>query len=101
MTGSRPAAVAGEGIEFAELRTLEPGERARRVNWRASAARGRLLVNDRLPERSSDVVLFLDALGTTGTSAADTAVYTRLNRSGLGFWAGSKDTGASRAKGRV
>ena len=63
VTGSRPAAVAGEGIEFAELRFLAPGERARRINWRATAARGRLLVNDRLPERSSDVVIFLDALG--------------------------------------
>ena len=72
MTGSRPAAVAGEGIEFAELRFLAPGERARRINWRATAARGRLLVNDRLPERSSDVVIFLDALGAAATSAAST-----------------------------
>jgi uncharacterized protein (DUF58 family) len=72
VTGSRPAAVAGEGIEFAELRFLAPGERARRINWRATAARGRLLVSDRLPERSSDVVIFLDALGAAETSAAVT-----------------------------
>lgn len=72
VTGSRPAAVAGAGIEFAELRFLAPGERARRINWRASAARGRLLVSDRLPERSSDVVIFLDALGAAGTSAEST-----------------------------
>lgn len=72
VTGSRPAAVAGEGIEFAELRFLAPGERARRVNWRATAARGRLLVNDRLPERSSDVVIFLDALGAAATSVEST-----------------------------
>ena len=70
VVGSRPAAVAGEGIEFAELRFLAPGERARRVNWRATAARGRLLVNDRLPERSSDVVLFLDVLGATAATSA-------------------------------
>ncbi|MFN0155931.1 MAG: DUF58 domain-containing protein [Gaiella sp.] len=72
VTGSRPAAVAGEGIEFAELRFLAPGERARRVNWRATAARDRLLVSDRLPERSSDVVVFLDAFGAAGTTAANT-----------------------------
>lgn len=72
VTGSRPAAVAGEGIEFAELRFLAPGERARRVNWRATAARGRLLVSDRLPERSSDVIVFLDAFGAAGTGAAST-----------------------------
>ena len=40
VSGSRPAAVAGEGIEFAELRFAAPGERARRINWRATAARG-------------------------------------------------------------
>jgi uncharacterized protein (DUF58 family) len=72
VTGSRPAAVGGEGIEFAELRFLAPGERARRINWRATAARGRLLVNDRLPERSSDVVVFLDALGATATRSGNT-----------------------------
>jgi uncharacterized protein (DUF58 family) len=72
VAGSRPAAAAGEGIEFAELRFLAPGERARRINWRATSARGRLLVNDRMPERSSDVVLFLDALGAAATSAAGT-----------------------------
>ncbi len=72
VTGSHPAAVAGEGIEFSELRFLAPGERARRVNWRATAARGRLLVSARLPERSSDVVVFLDAFGAAGTGAAST-----------------------------
>lgn len=61
-SGNRPAAVSGEGIEFAEIRAFRPGERARRVNWRASARRGELLVSDRLPERSSEVVLLLDSL---------------------------------------
>ncbi len=32
-----------------------------RVNWRATARRGELWVNDRHPERNTDVVLFLDA----------------------------------------
>jgi uncharacterized protein (DUF58 family) len=61
-SGSRPAAARGEGIEFAELREFRSGERVRRINWRASARRGELLVSDRLPERSSEVVLFLDSL---------------------------------------
>jgi uncharacterized protein (DUF58 family) len=61
-SGSRPAAARGEGIEFAEIREFRPGERVRRINWRASARRGQLLVSDRLPERSSEVVLFLDSL---------------------------------------
>ena len=61
-SGSRPAASRGEGIEFAEIREFQAGERVRRINWRASARRGQLLVSDRHPERSSDVVLFLDSL---------------------------------------
>lgn len=61
-SGSRPAAASGEGIEFAEIREFRSGERVRRINWRASARRGQLLVSDRLPERSSEIVLFLDSL---------------------------------------
>ncbi len=60
--GSRPAAAAGEGIEFAEIREFRAGERVRRINWRASARHGQLLVSDRLPERSSEIILFLDSL---------------------------------------
>ena len=71
-SGSRPAAASGEGIEFAELREFRAGERVRRVNWRASARRGRLLVSDRLPERSSDVVLFLDSLTEAATEEEST-----------------------------
>lgn len=62
-SGARTARSSGEGIEFSELRPLAPGERARRVNWRASAARGTLLVSDRHPEQSSEIVVFLDSLG--------------------------------------
>src|SRR5262249_36979853 len=61
-SGRRPAAAAGEGIEFAEIGEFRSGGRVRRINWRASARRGQLLVSDRLPERSSEVVLFLDSL---------------------------------------
>jgi uncharacterized protein (DUF58 family) len=50
----------GDGIEFADLRPFAVGDALRRVNWRATARRGELWVNDRHPERNSDVVLFLD-----------------------------------------
>ena len=71
-SGNRPASVSGEGIEFGEIRAFHPGERVRRVNWRASARRGELLVSDRLPERSSDVVLFLDSLTEAATADEST-----------------------------
>lgn len=70
--GNRVARVKGEGIEFADLRAWQSGDRVRRVNWRASARRGSLWVNEQHPERNTDVVLFLDsytdARGTAGGS---------------------------------
>ncbi len=71
-SGNRAARQPGEGIEFAETREFRAGDRVRRINWRASARRGRLLVADRLPERSSDVVCFLDALAQAQTEEAST-----------------------------
>ena len=71
-SGSRPAAARGEGIEFAEIREFRSGERVRRINWRASARRGQLLVSDRLPERSSEVVLFLDSLTAAASEHGST-----------------------------
>jgi uncharacterized protein (DUF58 family) len=59
--GNRVARVRGEGIEFADMRPFAHGDRVRRVNWRMSARRGELYVNEQHPERNSDVVLFLDS----------------------------------------
>jgi uncharacterized protein (DUF58 family) len=62
----------GEGSELAELRMRRPGDPARRIAWRASARRGRLVVADRLADRNADVVLLLDTFtdvrsGSDGT----------------------------------
>ena len=51
---------AGEGIELADLRVFLPGDRPRDINWRASARRNELWITQRHPERSTDVVLFVD-----------------------------------------
>ena len=76
-TGSHVAPQRGDGIEFADLRPFFPGDRPRSVNWRATARRGDLMVNQRHPERATDVVLFLDSFldvrGPTG-STLDQAV---------------------------
>jgi uncharacterized protein (DUF58 family) len=58
--GNQVARTRGEGIEFADLREWQPGDRVRRVNWRATALRRTLWVNEQNPERNTDVVLFLD-----------------------------------------
>ena len=59
-TGNHVARAAGDGIEFADLRAYVPGDRVRNINWRASARRAELWVNQMHPERNADVVLFLD-----------------------------------------
>jgi uncharacterized protein (DUF58 family) len=59
--GNRVARTKGEGIEFADLRAWQSGDRQRHVNWRASARRGALWVNEQHPERNSDLVLFIDS----------------------------------------
>ena len=76
-TGNEVARRKGEGIEFADVRAWAPGDPVRRVNWRASARRGELLVNESHPERNTDVILFVDSFAEArqeGASTLDLAV---------------------------
>ena len=59
-TGNQVARTKGEGIEFADLRRYAYGDSLRRINWRASARRDELWVNEMHPERNTDVIVFLD-----------------------------------------
>ena len=75
--GNQVARARGEGIEFADLRPFAPGDVLRRINWRASARRGALWVNEAHPERNADVVIFLDTFAEarrTGPGTLDLAV---------------------------
>ena len=60
-TGSEVARIKGDGIEYADIRDYVPGDRLRSINWRASARRAGFVVNERHPERNTDVVLFVDS----------------------------------------
>jgi uncharacterized protein (DUF58 family) len=59
-SGNHVARQKAEGIEFADIRPFVAGDRARHVNWRATARRGELWVNEHHAERNADVVIFLD-----------------------------------------
>jgi uncharacterized protein (DUF58 family) len=59
--GNQVARTKGDGIEFADIRPFVAGDRVRSINWRASARRQELHVNEHRPERNADVVLFLDS----------------------------------------
>lgn len=61
--GNQLALTKGLGVEFADLRPFVPGDRVREINWRVTARRGAPWVNERHPDRSTDVVVFLDAFG--------------------------------------
>ena len=58
--GNHVARQKAEGIEFADIRQFVAGDRVRHVNWRATARRGELWVNEHHAERNADVVIFLD-----------------------------------------
>jgi uncharacterized protein (DUF58 family) len=76
-SGSEVARVKGDGIEYADIREYVAGDRLRSINWRASARRAALVVNERHPERNTDVVLFVDSFADVrgaGRSTLDEAV---------------------------
>jgi len=71
-TGNRVSRQKGEGLEFADLRPFATGDRIRRINWRASARRGELWVNEFHAERNSDVIIFLDSFADVRRGDAGT-----------------------------
>ena len=58
--GTIPARTGGAGSEFYSLRTYEAGDDLKRINWKASARSGRLVVNETEAERVTDVMVVLD-----------------------------------------
>lgn len=75
-SGSEVARRKGEGIEFADVRPWAPGDALKRVNWRASARRNELWVNESHPERNTDVILFVDAFAEARLGGAGTLDFT-------------------------
>jgi uncharacterized protein (DUF58 family) len=57
----RPAAIAGEGDELRELRDHVAGDPFKRIAWRASARRGKLMVREMERDQRDVVWLILDA----------------------------------------
>jgi len=72
LIGNQVSRTKGDGIEFADIRAFVPGDRRRRLNWRASARRGSLFVNEYHPERNTDVIIFLDTFTDVRRGASGT-----------------------------
>ncbi len=95
-SGNELSRAHGDGIEFADVRPYVAGDRPRRINWRLSTRTGQLHINEMHPERSTDVVIFLDLysdirLGGEGTldyavrAAASLAEYYLARRDRVGL----------------
>lgn len=75
--GDHPAALAGAGVEFHEVRRFGSGDPPRRVNWPVSTRRGELYVTTTRAEQAVDVVIAVDVLtdaGPPGRSSRDLAL---------------------------
>lgn len=59
--GLRQAHPTGAGTEFESLRDYLPDDEFRRINWKATARRGRLTSENYETERSQTVLLMIDA----------------------------------------
>jgi uncharacterized protein (DUF58 family) len=59
--GARPERRRGEGLEFESLRDYVPGDDPRRLDWTASARRGKPVVRLHQHERNHTVLLAIDA----------------------------------------
>ncbi len=70
--GNYVSSVLGEGIELGNIRPFAPGDRIKRINWRASLRLNDLYVNEYQQERNADVVLMLDTLASVGSPALNT-----------------------------
>jgi uncharacterized protein (DUF58 family) len=55
-----------DGFEFADIRSYQPGDHARRINWTVTARHGEPYVNLYHPERNSDVILIVDSFADFG-----------------------------------
>jgi uncharacterized protein (DUF58 family) len=71
-SGNEVSRHKGEGSEFADIRLWAAGDPLKRVNWRASARRGELWVNESHPERNTDVILFVDSFAEARGQDAST-----------------------------
>jgi uncharacterized protein (DUF58 family) len=82
--GNQVARARGTGTDFAEIRPYQSGDSVRSVNWRLTARRGEPWINDHHPERSTDVVVFLDTFAAEfmadGVRAAASLVVEHLSQ---------------------
>ena len=81
--GEHASRAVGSGVEFAGVRTYQPGDRRRDVDWRTSARHGQLFVRQYAAERAFDLVLVLDTTADAGPPGGSTMDLTVRAATGL------------------
>lgn len=68
LVGRHPSRRSGSGVEIDDIRSFQPGDRLRRINWRVSLRTDRLQVTTSPAEQDASVLLVVDALADHGRS---------------------------------
>jgi len=71
LVGSHTSAERSDGCEIADVRPYQPGDRLQSLNWRISARNNEPWVTLRHPDRSTNIVLVVDAYQRFGQDQAD------------------------------
>ena len=66
VSGAHRSTESARGVEYADIRPFASGDSMRDINWRASARSEELRVSQRHPDRSTDVILFIDSFVESG-----------------------------------
>ncbi len=66
LSGAHGSRTVGRGVEYADIRPFSAGDSLRDINWPASARSDDLIVSQRHPDRSTDVVLLVDTFTESG-----------------------------------
>ncbi len=73
LVGAHRSRRYGDGGELAGIRRFAPGDRLRRIDWRASLRTRELHVAQTLSDRDAELVLVLDVLHEAGPSGSGTS----------------------------
>ena len=61
--GLKPSKILGTGTDFDSLRDYVPGDEYRKINWKATARRSRLVTSQYQVEKSQNVFIAIEAAG--------------------------------------
>lgn len=82
-SGQVKARLGGTGIEFFGVREYYPGDERRYVNWKATARKDRLVVNEFEQERVADVIILLDARERSDVATSGVSLFEHSVRAAL------------------